>query len=174
MYNGIKMPEGNWMRKYVPLIISLLFLSSCDNKQTENNPLNTTTNPSSSSNTSSDVSNHGYKALYTNYDEAFKVAKAENKAVFILFSTEYCRWCTKLKETTLKNPEVLSRLNAEYVVLFLDRDKSKYPSKYHVKGVPDVYLTDKNEEIFTSMVGYHKNPNDYIKWFNYIQIELGN
>jgi len=100
------------------------------------------------------------------------VAKEKDRAVFILFSTKYCRWCSKLKETTLKNGEIIQRLNQEFIVLFLDRDLDAYPSKYSVKGVPSVYMTDKNEEIFTAMVGYHKNPHDYIKWFNYINIEL--
>ena len=120
----------------------------------------------------SNISNDTISEIYTNYDEAFKIAKEKKRAVFILFSTKYCRWCSKLKETTLKNREVIQRLNQEFVVLFLDRDVDAYPSKYSVKGVPSVYMTDENEEIFTSMVGYHKNPHDYIKWFNYIKIEL--
>lgn len=161
------------MKKYLILLLSLGFLSCSDNKEVENNGSSEKSNLVSITNTS-DSSSHGINKLYTDYTEAFKIAKANNKAVFILFSTEYCRWCAKLKETTLKDSLILSRLNQEYVVLFLDRDKSEYPSKYDVKGVPVVYFTDKNEEIFTSMVGYHQNPQDYIKWFDYIQIELGN
>ncbi len=109
--------------------------------------------------------------IYSDYNEAYALAKAKNKSVFILFTTEYCRWCVKLKEITLKDPELGRRLQEEFVVLFLDRDRSTYPTKYKVRGVPAVYLTDKNEELFTSMVGYHKNPEDYIKWFDYIKIE---
>jgi len=112
--------------------------------------------------------------VYNNYQEAFEVAKEENKSVFILFTTEYCRWCIKLKETTLQDINILKHLNDEFVVLLLNKRHSQYPSKYQVKAVPAVYITDKNEEIFTSIVGYHKNPIDYIKWFNYIQIELSN
>ena len=109
--------------------------------------------------------------IYSDYNEAYALAKAENKSVFILFTTESCRWCVKLKETTFKDPELGRRLQEEFVVLFLDRDRSNYPDTYKVRGVPAVYLTNKNEELFTSMVGYHKNPEDYIKWFDYIQIE---
>lgn len=160
------------MKYYLMLLLSLFFISCSESEQRENKTL--TTNNHTSTKQSSNLSTLGNNTIYTNYEEAFQRAKADNRAVFILFSTEYCRWCTKLKETTLKNPQLLSRLNQEYVVLFLDRDKSQYPSKYRVKGVPVVYMTDKNEEIFTSMVGYHKNPQDYIKWFDYIKIELGN
>lgn len=161
------------MRKFLMLLLSLLFLSCSDNKQTESTTLNHINNHTSINKTSN-LSEPNNSKIYTNYTKAFQTAKAENKPVFMLFYTEYCRWCKKLKQTTLKDSTIVSRLNKEYVVLFLDRDKSTYPSKYRVKGVPAVYFTDKNEEIFTSMVGYHKDPEDYIKWFDYIQVELGN
>lgn len=173
MYNNTKIIEGYLVRKYLMLVLSLGFLSCSDNEQSDNKTL-TKANNYASINKPSHLSKQSNGEIYTSYEEAFKAAKAENKPVFILFATEYCRWCRKLKQTTLKDSTIVSRLNKEYVVLFLDRDKSTYPSKYRVKGVPAVYFTDKNEEIFTSMVGYHKDPEDYIKWFDYIQVELGN
>jgi thioredoxin-related protein len=159
------------MKKYLILLLLFGFIS-CNNSQTEEKKILSTTNNNTTIIKISHMSYNEISEIYTNYEEAFKTAKIENKALLILFSTEYCRWCTKLKETTLKNPEVIKRLNQEFVVLFLDRDKDEYPSKYNVKAVPAVYFTDKNEEIFTSMVGYHKDPQDFIKWFNYIKIEL--
>ena len=161
------------MTKHLILFISLLFVACNGSEETANKTLNATKNNASIVKIAHE-SKDEISEIYTNYNEAFSAAKTENRAVFILFSTEYCRWCTKLKETTLKNSEIKSRLEKEFIVLFLDRDKDQYPSKYKVKGVPAVYMADKNEEIFTSMVGYHKNPKDYLKWFNYIQIELEN
>jgi len=161
------------MKKYLVLLLALLFVSCSGNEEGENTALNSTEKNSSLSKTS-EPSEGSHSQIYTNYKEAFAAAKTENRAVFILFSTEYCRWCTKLRKTTLEHVEIKTRLKKEFIVLFLDRDRDQYPTKYKVRGVPAVYMTDKNEEIFTSMVGYHKNPKDYLKWFNYIQIELGN
>jgi thioredoxin-related protein len=172
MYN-VKILKVDIMTKQLSLVLSFLFLSCSNGEHSENNHSESIKSNSTILKISSESKND-ISVIYTNYEEAFTVAKLENKAVFILFSTQYCRWCTKLKETTLKNPELKSRLEKEFVVLFLDRDKDTYPSKYKVRGVPAVFMTDKNEEIFTSMVGYHKNPEDYIKWFNYIKIELKN
>jgi len=160
------------IKQLIPLI-SLLFISCSSNETRENNSSNSTQSKTSILKISNE-SEEDIAEIYTNYEEAFSIAKRENKPLFILFSTEYCRWCTKLKETTLKDSELKSRLEDEFVVLFLDRDRDQYPNKYRVKGVPAVYMTDKNEEIFTSMVGYHKDPKDYIKWFNYIKVELEN
>jgi len=110
--------------------------------------------------------------VYNNYKEAFSIAQKEQKPLFILFRTQYCRWCKKLKETTLKNSAIVNRLNNQFIVLILDKNYSNYPSKYKVNAVPMVYITNYNEEIFTSIVGYHKNPYDYIKWFDYVKVEL--
>jgi len=159
------------MRKYFILLLLFGFIS-CNNSHKEESKTLSKTDNNTTIIKISHMSYDEISEIYTNYEEAFKTAKTENKAVFILFSTEYCRWCTKLRETTLKNPEIIKRLNQEFIVLFLDRDVDKYPSKYKVKAVPAIYFTDKNEEIFTSMVGYHKDPHDFIKWFNYIKIEL--
>jgi thioredoxin-related protein len=172
MYN-IEIIKVDIMTKQLILFISFLFISCSGSEKSENNSTNISTKESSIlkiSNSSED----DIATIYTNYQEAFSVAKEEDKPVFILFTTKYCRWCTKLKETTLKNPQLKSRLEKEFIVLFLNRDSDTYPNKYKIKGVPAVYMTDKNETIFTSIVGYHKNPKDYIKWFNYIKIELEN
>jgi len=159
------------MKKYLILLLLLSF-SSCSNNDKEGNEILSKSNNNSTIIKISNMNHNEISEIYTNYEEAFKIAKIKNKAVFILFSTKYCRWCTKLNETTLKNPKIIKRLNKEFIVLFLDRDTDTYPSSYKVKAVPAIYFTDKNEEIFTSMVGYHKDPQDFIKWFNYIKIEL--
>jgi len=147
------------------LLLLLLFFVSCnqsEEQQENSKKINTI------------VSMPSIDKVYRDYKEAFDMAKEINRPVFILFTTKYCRWCTKLKETTLKEQEIVNHLNAEYVVLLLDKNHSQYPSKYRVTAVPSVYITDKNEEIFTSIIGYHKNPHDYIKWFNYVKVELSN
>jgi thioredoxin-related protein len=115
---------------------------------------------------------HSIEHVYSDYNKAFAVAKQKNKPLFILFTTKHCRWCRKLKETTFKNEQIIERLNNEFIVLLLDKNHSIYPDKYKVTAVPTVYITNKDEEVFTSIVGYHKNPHDYIKWFNYVKIEL--
>jgi len=150
------------MGKQFLLLLLLIFVSCSQSenaKETDENLNSTITMPN-------------IDVVYSNYKEAFRIAKKKDRPVFILFTTKYCRWCIKLKEKTLKEKEIVERLNSEFIVLLLDKDHSKYPSKYQVSAVPSVYITDKNEEIFTSIVGYHKNSHDYIKWLDYVKIEL--
>ena len=173
MYN-VKITKAGIMIKQLTLLFSLLFISCNSYQQGDDNNNSTSIQNKITLLKIANESKDDIAVIYTNYKEAFSVANSENKPVFILFSTEYCRWCTKLKETTLKDTTLKSRLEKEFIVLFLDKNRDSYPKKYKVRGVPAVYMTDKSEEIFTSMVGYYKDPKDYLKWFNYIKVELGN
>lgn len=110
--------------------------------------------------------------IYHNYTQALKVAKKENKPIFILFYTKKCRWCIKLKKNVLKDKKLIYQLNHEYITLFLNKDMDKYPLSFRVEAVPKVYITDKEGKEFTSIIGYHQDPRDYTKWFDYVQIEL--
>ena len=150
------------MRRLLLFSFIFMFVSCSQNEERKNN-----NQESNTITTMSSIDN-----VYSNYKEAFLVAKKKNKPVFILFTTKHCRWCRKLKETTFKDEQIIKRLNHEFIVLLLDKNHSSYPSKYNITAVPSVYITNKDEEVFTSIVGYHKNPHDYIKWFNYVKVEL--
>jgi len=150
------------------LLFGFIGCSGDEEKREEHSPLSSNSTIIKISNFSAD----SISEIYTNYEEGFKVAKAENKPVFLLFTTKYCRWCKKLTETTLKDKKIIQELNEKFIVIFLDRDLDIYPSKFKIRAVPVVYLTDSNAEVFTHLLGYHKNPQDFLKWFNYIYIEL--
>ncbi len=151
------------MRKLIVFLSIMIFMACSQDKEEKSNNIQ-------KNDTLITISS--IDRVFTDYKKAFLVAKKEKKPLFILFTTEHCRWCKKLKEITLKNSEIIKRLNSEFIVLELDKYYSDYPKKYDVSAVPTLYLTNNSGEIFTSIVGYHKNPNDYIKWFDYIKVEL--
>jgi thiol:disulfide interchange protein DsbD len=109
--------------------------------------------------------------IFNNYKEAIEVAKEQKKPIFILFSKDGCRWCKKLKENIETVDELKNRLKEEFIVLLLDKNRDKYPSKYKIEAVPTIFLTSETEDIYTQIIGYHKNIKDYTKWFNYVKIE---
>jgi len=113
----------------------------------------------------------GNITIYSDYNKTVELAKKEKKSIFMLFTKEQCRWCEKLKSNLLGNEEIEKILQEEYVVLYLDKEKSLYPKKYKVKGVPDVFLISETEEVYTEILGYHPKPKDYLKWFKYVRIE---
>jgi thioredoxin-related protein len=109
--------------------------------------------------------------IYRDYNQTVEIAKKENKPIFILFSKKNCQWCKKLKSNLTTNGELKSKLKDNFLVLFLDKEKDYYPSKYKVPAVPDVFLISEKEEIYTEIFGYHKKERDYLKWLRYVRIE---
>jgi len=109
--------------------------------------------------------------IYSDYNKTIEIAKKENKPIFILFTKKECQWCEKLKSNLLTNKKIEKELKNDYIVLFLDSEKDKYPKKYSVEAVPDIYLISEKEEIYTEILGYHSKAKDYLKWFNYVKIE---
>ena len=81
------------------------------------------------------------------YDEALKIAKKEQKAVYLFVGADVCRWCDRFKEMTLSKPEVIERLREEYVLLYLSRDRHKIPKHFEVRGVPRHYFLTNNAEV---------------------------
>ena len=87
--------------------------------------------------------------IYSDYNKSLEVAQKKNKPLFILFSKPNCQWCKKLKSKIVTDINITKRLENEFIILFLDKQKDIYPSNFEIKAVPDVFLVSPNEEIYT-------------------------
>ncbi len=91
---------------------------------------------------------------FSNYHDAIKTAQEQNKIVYMLIVSDDCRWCKKFERTTLKDKKLLRRMNSQYVLLHLSRDRDYIPKKYKTTPIPRHYfLTSEGKEIFP-VVGY--------------------
>ncbi|MCK9454487.1 MAG: thioredoxin family protein [Sulfurimonas sp.] len=82
------------------------------------------------------------------YDKALKQAQKESKGVYLFIGADVCRWCERFKKLTLSNQKAIDRLQEEYVLLYLSRDRHEIPKQFVTKGVPRHYfLTSKGEVI---------------------------
>ncbi|MCK9472111.1 thioredoxin family protein [Sulfurimonas sp.] len=82
------------------------------------------------------------------YDKALQQAQKQNKGVYLFIGADVCRWCDRFKELTLSKKEVIDRLQEEYVLLYLSRDKHQIPKRFKTQGVPRHYfLTNRGEII---------------------------
>jgi thiol:disulfide interchange protein DsbD len=72
---------------------------------------------------------HGLNAFY-DYEEGLKYAKTVNKPVLIDFTGWSCVNCRKMEASVWSEPEVLSRLKNDFVIvsLYVD-DKTELPEK---------------------------------------------
>ena len=89
-----------------------------------------------------------------NYDKGLALAKKEHKDVYLMIGADACRFCKKFKEITLKNQEVIKRLNAAFVTVYLSRDRHFIPDKFERYGAPRHYFLKANGEIYDEDAGY--------------------
>lgn len=83
---------------------------------------------------------------------ALKKAKIEHKDVYLFIGSAYCKYCEKMKKTTLSDKEVLKRLRKSYELVYMSRDIDDIPKQYKIKPVPRHYfLTPKGQIIYTTI-----------------------
>ena len=62
---------------------------------------------------------------WLSYDAGLIKAKAEDKHVFINFTTKWCGWCKRMNKTTFKEPEIINMLSEKFVSVKVDGDSKK-------------------------------------------------
>lgn len=88
------------------------------------------------------------------YKQALAQASKEKKQVYMLITSENCRWCRKFESTTLQDETVLERLKQKFVFLHIDRDNDYMPEKFKKERVPRHYFITQKGEIIHSFLGY--------------------
>jgi thioredoxin-related protein len=74
-------------------------------------------------------------------------AKIANKPIFYMVYANWCPHCKNIKATTLKDPEVISFMNFNYIFAGLDFEKSgseSFKSAYNIKSFPTFLVLDAN------------------------------
>lgn len=135
---------------------------------------------------------HGLKG-YFDYNQAMQCAKDLNKPLFIDFTGHGCVNCRKMEEQVWADPQVLKRLEEDFVVvaLYVD-DKTELPknewvtSKYDNKlkktigrvnadiqicyfgsnAQPNYCLIDNNEELLAEPRGANYNVKEFIEFLD--------
>jgi len=64
-------------------------------------------------------------------DEAFEVAKKENKAIFISIGYSSCHWCHVMEEKVFENETCAKILNESFVCIKVDREERPDIDKYY-------------------------------------------
>lgn len=88
------------------------------------------------------------------YEAAKKEAEASGKVIYVLVTTPVCRWCKKLKMTTLADPEVAERLERLVVGVEATRSIDNYPSKLKAPMVPMSFFLSPDDRVLVKMPGY--------------------
>ncbi len=107
------------------------------------------------------------------YDEGMAKSKQDGKPVMVDFYTTWCKYCKLLDDTTYKDPEIVSLLNANFVCIKVDAEgtgnvtrdgkqmsQSELARSFNVQGYPTVWFFDEKGEAIGPLPGYSA-PEDF-------------
>ncbi|WP_186757141.1 protein-disulfide reductase DsbD family protein [Echinicola salinicaeni] len=141
---------------------------------------------------------HGLQG-YFDYEQAFRVAKKENKPLFIDFTGHGCVNCREMEAKVWSNPEVLSRLKNDFVLVALYVDErtelpesewytSEYDNKvkktigkqnadfqitrFNNNAQPYYVILDNEENLLIRPKAYDTNPQNFVEFLDKAKAEF--
>jgi len=162
------------MTKLFFILLALLVLEGCTDKTDKKSSLVTSDTTSESIYTSKQtlvdtIETLGNLSWHSNVEEAFILAKKENKDVIIMVGEDSCRWCVKMKKKTLTDTRVQEQMK-KYVLVSIkrsDKEAVKFVPKFD-GNIPSFFFIDKNKELMESVVGYF-NADDFTGYIKEIE-----
>ena len=100
-------------------------------------------------------------AWENNFEAAKAKAQKEDKIIYVLITSETCRWCRKLESTTLEETAVVENVNSKYAAVALTRGKDSYPPCLKAPMVPMSYFLTPDGRVIYSVPGYWEE-EDYL------------
>ena len=162
------------MKKLSILLIAVFILFGCANNNEANDQAKIETNDQ----VLQKANDHDVNGLvwHTNLEKALKIAKEEDKPVFLQFSgSDWCKWCIKLNDEVLFTKDFANWAKDNIVLVNLDfprtipqtEEVKAYNNglmkKYGVRGFPTVLLLDNNANVVLQ-TGYQPGgPAAYIQ-----------
>lgn len=104
---------------------------------------------------------------FFDFDIGMKILKLEQKTGMVIFDSEHCVYCKKLKEVTFKDQKVVDILNNHYITISLSLDANKtihyknqefnvqtFAAVFKIKGTPTMVFFDEKGDPITLLPGY--------------------
>lgn len=99
------------------------------------------------------------------WNDVLKMAKKENKLIFLDIYASWCGPCKRLKANTFSDAEVGKLYNQKFINVALDGEKGEgvmIAQKYQVESYPTLFFLNGNGTIVKRTSGYH-NPEEFIE-----------
>lgn len=99
------------------------------------------------------------------WQETVAKAKAQSKPIFIDFFTTWCGPCKELEQKVYSKPEVIQKMNANFINFKIDAEKGEGPNlarKFDVSAYPFLVWADKNQNVLLTDAGYMP-VNEFLK-----------
>jgi len=90
------------------------------------------------------------------YNATLVKAQKSGKLVYVLITSDNCRWCRKFENTTLQDKTILKRLSSEFELVHIARERDYIPKDFKTSPVPRHYFTDSKGKVLYNSLG-HRN-----------------
>jgi thioredoxin-related protein len=104
------------------------------------------------------------------YDEATQLSKKKKKKIFIDVYTDWCGWCKKMDNTTMKDPRVVEYMNKKFYAVKLNAESSKASAYkgtpvterelatriFKANGYPTTLYLSEGEDMIFNLPGYRE------------------
>jgi len=88
------------------------------------------------------------------YKQTLKNAQKSGKLVYVLITSDNCKWCRKFEKTTLQDKEIQKRLYAEFEVVHLSRERDFIPKNFETAPIPRHYFVDAKGTVLYNSLGH--------------------
>jgi thiol:disulfide interchange protein DsbD len=110
----------------------------------------------------------------TDYEDAFRRAKEQNKRVLVTFTGYACTNCKWMKANMFSRPEIASLLNGFILVdLYTDgsdaaseKNQQRQQTLFHTVAIPFYAIFDAEEHPLASFAGLTKDPAEFARFLN--------
>lgn len=126
---------------------------------------------------------------WMSFEDALEKTKEEPKKIMLDFYTEWCRWCERMDQTTLKHPAIVAYINENFYPVKFDAEREDiilYKEKkyalikagrraYHELAIemmrgrmsfPSIVFLDESTEVIQCLVGF-KTPSQLMQLTKY-------
>ncbi len=84
---------------------------------------------------------------------AINRGKREHKPVMILVTSDGCKWCDILRETTLSDSQVIAKLNKDFIIAQGYTNRGEVPRELYTSGTPGTWFLKNGEPMFQPLMG---------------------
>lgn len=103
------------------------------------------------------------------FKTGFKGASEKNKPIFLYFYADWCTYCTKLKQTTFRDKNVLAFLNEHFISIRVNTDIDKQlAANWQIRGLPTMWFLEPDSTRINSIPGY-VNEEQFLTVLKFIQ-----
>ena len=100
-----------------------------------------------------------------------KTAAGQGKQIVLYFHADWCTYCTKLKETTFKDNDVIQYLDDNFISIAVDTDQNReLANEWQVKGLPTIWFLKADGTKISSVPGY-VDEKQFMNMLEYIHTE---